>query len=397
MSSLVSWVAGLIAVLASSYRLGRARRHLTPGVVYLSGAVGSVGLAAAVIAPDTLKVTAPIEPFPNATRLVGNGLAMLSAWCTHGLLSHSVLDPAQVRAAIRRQAVILVVAVATMTALLATAPVASNPDFVAKNTTVPSVLGYLLIFCAYIAVSLGNFIRLIQRYVRLTERPWLRRGLVITQTGSGIGIAWAVSKSSFAVIVFTTGLRLTIETPISAGLSAACVTLVAIGSTMPTWAPALAKHVRWVQHHHTYGVLTPLARALHDTLPELAHRLDTAAVSRDIEWRLARRLVEIRDGLLLLAPYRASVGLDEPELPADYARHSDPEAAAEAIAVAAALRARQAGAPAAVAVPAPPEHQADGLEDETAWLRRVARAYRRIPIVTEYESAPAGEERSEQR
>src|SRR5581483_2753396 len=104
---------------------------------------------------------------------------------------------------------------------------------------------------------------------------------------------------------------------------------------------------------------------------------------RDLNVRLYRRVVEIRDGLLTLRPFvepqvRAeagdlgrSAGLDGEEL----------DAVAEAATVAAAIRAKAHGramVEGGVVAAAPAD--AD-LSAEAAYLTRLSRAYRRSPIV----------------
>ncbi|GDY30153.1 MAB_1171c family putative transporter [Gandjariella thermophila] len=359
--------------------------------MYLCLAIAAVGVSAAMIAPGTLRLTAPVEPFPNATRLAGNGLAMVAAFFVHCLLSHTVLAPGRVSRAIRRQAGILLAALAAMTVLLASAPLpASSPDFVAAYAGDPHVLGYVLLFCGYVGFAAGQFIRLIHDYIRLSDRPWLRRGLTVVQIGAGFCVCWAIAKCTAAVVVYLTGRPLAVENPVSANLSAACIGLVAIGSTMPTWGPVAAAPLRWLRHHRAYRVLHPLWAALRDAIPEITQAAGESDTDqpRDIGWRLARRVIEIRDGLLLLAPYRdPSTGAAA--RPENHGRRPDPAAAAEAAEIAAALRARRAGAAPAVAVPRPPEHQAEDLAAETAWLRRVARAYRRH-LLSDHDRVPQG-------
>lgn len=391
MSSDVLWLAGLLAVVASGYRLVRARRNLTPGAVYLCLAVSFVGTSAAVIAPGTLSLTLALEPFPNATRLVGNGLAMIAGFCLHGLVNHLVMTPQQARSAMRRQAVIVAACWAVMTLLLATASVSSNADFVAADGHNLHVVGYVLIFCGYIAAAATQFTRLIGRYIRLSERPWLRRGLRVVQVGAVFGIGWGIEKSASAIFVYLTGTRLLAETLASAVLSGTCVALVAIGSSMPTWGPALAAPVRWTARYHAYHALRPLWCALTEAMPEITQTVeDTAGQGGSIEWRLTRRIVEIQDGLLALAPYRRA----DTEGQRIHRRHRPATAAeAEAAGILAALRARRAGAPIPLEPPKPPE-QRRGLDAETAWLKQVARAYRHIAGVADYPAAR--EEPSEQ-
>jgi hypothetical protein len=399
MSSLALWIGGVVAVVASVYRLQRAHRTLSPGGTYLCLAVCSVGLAAVLVAPGTLVRTATFEPFPNATRLLGNALAMTGAFCVHGMLAHLALPPDRVRAAIRRQAVVLAVALVAMTALLASARLpTSTPDFVADNAANPRVLAYVVLFSTYIAVAAAQYMRLIHYYIRLSDRPWLCRGLTIVQVGAAIAIAWALGKTTSAAVVYATGTRLTIENPLSAILSAACVTLVALGSTMPTWGPKVAQPLRWAHQHHAYRALHPLWAALHLAFPNITQPTGEPGPdeSHTIAWRLARRVVEIRDGLLLLAPYRDPAVGQAARAAAQQAGHPDPEAAGEAAELATALRAWHNGAPPIAPVPRPPQHQPDGLEAETSWLKRVARAYR-TSITAGHDAAARTGEASEQR
>ncbi|GAA4864111.1 DUF6545 domain-containing protein [Saccharopolyspora rosea] len=110
-------------------------------------------------------------------------------------------------------------------------------------------------------------------------------------------------------------------------------------------------------------------------------RISTPEADGDAHWRLARRLVEIRDGLLLLAPYR------DPALDAELRTASADPAVVEAARVAAALSAHRRGAPPRPDPPEPPAVQAADVASETAWLRRVARAYHRSPVVARYRRA----------
>jgi hypothetical protein len=386
MSNSVLWAAAAIAVSAAAYRLLCARRALTPGVRYLCFAIAAVGLSAAVIAPGTLDAATRIEPFPNATRLLGNELALVAAFNVHGLLAHLALPTVQVRRVMRRQAVILITALATMTVLLGIAPTVATADFVSANAHNLRVLGYLLVFCTYIAIAAAQFIRLIHAYVQLSDRPWLRRGLSIIQLGAALGVVWAVCKSAAAGVVFATGAPVTTERPTSAVLSAGCVILVACGSTMPTWGPALARPLRWAHRYHTYRALRPLWLSLTRAFPETVHPATENGITppgRGIEWKLARRLVEIRDGLLLLTPYRDPRIGTAVHAAALRANRSDPQAIAEATELHAALQRRRQGDQPPTETPPPPPPAAApapqpvGLDAETAWLHRVARAYRR--------------------
>jgi len=113
--------------------------------------------------------------------------------------------------------------------------------------------------------------------------------------------------------------------------------------------------------------LRPLWTAMRDAFPEVILFSPRRAVVEmagvdDVQLRLYRRVIEIRDGMLALRPYLRGVLPDTPE--------------AEAAAIAQALRRRASGVTPAGDSPGfatvGPE-----MADEVAWLSRVSRAYRR--------------------
>ncbi|MBE9375290.1 hypothetical protein IQ251_12630 [Saccharopolyspora sp. HNM0983] len=373
MGSVVMWFAGALAVSSAGLRLYRARRYPTAGVVYLCAAVAAVGCSAVLAAPLTVELLMPVEPFDNFTRWLANGLAMVAAWSVHALLLHLVYAPEHARPSVRRQVVVLAGALAAMSGLLLGAGIPSAPDFVAAAGHRWQITVYVTVFCGYVAYSLANFIRLMAYYARLSTRPWLRRGLGVVRAGAAVGIGWAVLKVLAAMTVLAGGSG-GWETLASAILSATCVSLVGIGVTMPAWGPVIAAPVRWVRHYRTHRALRPLWSVLHTAFPEIART--HPGQSTAIAWRLARRVVEIEDGLLLLAPYRTPQERTSP-------RTGDPEAVWEAVEIRDALHDVARGRTPPVAeppVPAP-QREAGDLDAEAAWLRRVARAYCRVPAI----------------
>jgi hypothetical protein len=140
--------------------------------------------------------------------------------------------------------------------------------------------------------------------------------------------------------------------------------LLAVGGAL---APA-GRRVRVVLgEYRSLLVLRPLWTAMRDAFPEVILFSPGRAVVElagvdDVRLRLYRRVIEIRDGMLVLRPYLCG---GVPETPQ-----------AEAAAIAEALRRRARGvAPSAESpgfAPVGPE-----MADEVAWLSRVSRAYRR--------------------
>ncbi|MDP9641245.1 hypothetical protein J2S53_001190 [Actinopolyspora lacussalsi] len=384
LSSLLMYGVGTTALLAAAYRFRSARGARTPGVVHLCGAIAGVGLSAVLSAPSTLAAAAPIEPIPNVTRLLANDLAMVAAWCVQGLLLHLVLPPERASAALRRQTVVLVIGIGTMSALLTVEPVPYDPEFVATYADVPAVLGYIVVFCGYIGWSQLSFIRLIRRYIRLSDRPWLRAGLTVIQLGCASALGWALSKSAASVLVFARhGDSTGIEASLSTLFSATCVGLVAFGATMPGWGPLLTGSLCRIRQHHAHRALAPLWSVLRPVVAEADSSSSSSPIpgSRRIEWRLTRRVVDIRDALLFLAPYRPAPNEVTGVL---LAHPADPEASAAAVGIVRALRKWHSGESPMVRAPRVPEPtEIDDLDTEIAWLKRVARS---LPTV--YTSEP---------
>lgn len=357
------YVAGVLAVGSSGYRLWRSRRNLTHGVTYLCLAVVCIGLGAMLSAPATVVLTQQLEPFANATRLVANALACVGAFCVQALSAYMAFPVLRAHRTVGYQSVLLVVAIMTMTVLLASAPIDSRPDFVSTFADEPGVLGYVLVLGGYIACSLAAFIRNIESWIRWCDRPWLRRGLRVIQVGSVSGIGWAVYKSIAAIYVYATDNSLSAAP--TTGFSAASIALIGLGATMPTWGPYLATPAHRWRLVRTYRLLRPLRDALVADVALSSHQ-PPRDVARAADERLAELVVEIRDGLLALAPYRAQ---------ADTAVIGSPDAETEAAEIVAALAARRAGVvPTSTAPPAPEEDLLD-VTAETTWLRRVAREF----------------------
>jgi hypothetical protein len=161
------------------------------------------------------------------------------------------------------------------------------------------------------------------------------------------------------------------------GLPLVAAVLVLAGATLPTWGPRLGVPALWgwFRDYRTYLGLRPLWLALYRANPQIAlvpplpFVLDVVSL-RDLDMRLYRRVIEIRDGRLALQPYLV------PGVVGTSGRAQD--AVAEAATLDAAVRARASGsAPVtsthAVAVPG-----GHDLESDIAFLTEVAKAYRRL-------------------
>ncbi|OLF14675.1 DUF6545 domain-containing protein [Actinophytocola xanthii] len=126
---------------------------------------------------------------------------------------------------------------------------------------------------------------------------------------------------------------------------------------------------------------------MYEVMPHIALVLPRSRPARwqTVEFRLYRRIIEIRDAVLTLRPYvdeqvantaresAAAAGLDR----------DGQEAVVEAATLAAALRAKADNRVNGDAAPPTAVRPAD-IDEEARWLTGVADAYRRSPVVAQF-------------
>jgi hypothetical protein len=251
---------------------------------------------------------------------------------------------------------------------------ALTPDLFPQS---PWVFEYVLAYVVAQVPAFANVIRLGLRYAAIADTAALRTALRLVVGGTALGLAYLVNKAVLAAssrFDFTYPLGHTVF--VSKLLPTSAYLLVLVGAALPAL-------LSWLGRYHRYRRLGALWRDLYRTDPAIALDPptvpDVLALGR-LRLRLYRRVIEIRDGLLALRPYRdpdvTVAARDRAAKAGLHGRHRD--AAVEAAAIAAALRARAAGPPpdsadetAATAVTG-----GDDLAGETAFLELVARAYR---------------------
>ncbi len=236
----------------------------------------------------------------------------------------------------------------------------------------PWVFEYIL---AYVVAQLPLYVAIMWlglRYARLADTAALRVALRLVVAGTALASVDLVNKA-----VLSASYRFGFADPFGHTafarkvLPTAAYLLVLVGAALPA-------AVGWLGRYRRYRQLGPLWRALYRADPAIA--LDPPAVPdflvlARLRLHLYRRVIEIRDGLLALRPYRdpavaaaareraTRAGLDGP------AR----DAAVEAAVVAAALRAKAEGLPPRGDAETAVAGGAD-LAEETAFLGLVASA-----------------------
>ncbi len=323
---------------------------------------------------------------PNLAEVLARSLVLIAGCAAQSMLLYLTHSRPSADVHLRHRIRILVPALVAMGLLFALAPVDQETQrFTSTYAGDPYVTGYLAVFLCYLAFALIDVIRLCWRYAPLADRELLGMGLRIVATGCGLGLAYIAHKGIYLGIRAAGGSASTeAEATVARLLALAGLTLIIVGTTLPAWGPRLrplALH-RWFRAYIAHQRLYPLWSALYRSTPEIAldpprSRLRDALDVRDIDFRLYRRVIEIRDGRLALRPYlcpdvRAGVA---PELASSRLDAVDELAAVEARAVTEALRAKREGRPGQAGVrPDAPTGSAD-LYGEVAWREKVARSF----------------------
>ena len=288
------------------------------------------------------------------------------------------------------------------------------------------LLSYQLLF----TVSMAGLVHLCRRYARAVDGPWLRRGLLLVTAGAVFGLGYAVPKAVNMVWDFFGSSPLhyvsSVVAPMSASVAAA---LFAVGFTLPAWGAGVSRSREFAAAFRSYRRLYPLWHAIAEQFPDvvlfppvprstrwtvrdlrlLAGRQvievrdgrlalrpredpELSHTAQDMDLLLTRQIIEIRDGQLALRPnYDPAIARAARELARARGLTGDgAEAAVEAAQIAGALRAKAAGH----VLPGHPDavlhDPADGdLQEEVAWLVRVADAFRSSPVVPAALAAPA--------
>jgi hypothetical protein len=382
MADLAYYVAALVAIATAVVKLLRAGQRPYPeGVRYLCGAQICLGLAAATLAPGTLRLGSHIEPIPNLTRLIGNSLAAAAVFGMLGVLAFAAHPSDIARRRMQVHRYVLAVALVAMAVLLVSARTRFTVDFVNVYATQPAVAAYEVVFLAYATWGLVGVVLLVRQIADQAQDAFLRIGLRLLAVGALVGLGWSSWKLAVTILKATTSDPVPLEGEVSSLLSAVAVFMFAVGATLTAWGPQVAHPVLWLRARRATRRIEPLWTALHAAVPELAFDYPGAGA----EFRLYHRIVEIRDTSLALRVYfhRDADRWASHEARSAGMTDAAVAAVAEAASLAAALEAHRVGHryhdnPST----APTPHQLDAdIDAEARWLARVSAAFTNSPIV----------------
>ncbi|MFF5211947.1 MAB_1171c family putative transporter [Streptosporangium sp. NPDC000396] len=166
------------------------------------------------------------------------------------------------------------------------------------------VAGFYLTFLSYIVTVLVDTLRLAWRYKKYARQRYLRVGMHLLVAGDFCGLAYSLYLGATVV---TSYLSLPLPpgatTYATTYLGFGAVVLILAGPTISVWGPRLAAPWRAAAQRRALRRLHPLWLALTTAMPYL-RRQPTHTLGDAVGYRLYRRVIEIRDGLLILEPYR---------------------------------------------------------------------------------------------
>ncbi|MCX2729450.1 hypothetical protein OOZ19_04300 [Saccharopolyspora sp. NFXS83] len=269
------------------------------------------GLAAAALAFTAGR--APVEAglnritlgLPSLLQNIGMNLAFLTLLAFFVYSSHG-RDSAAREMRWHRAVVLVVLVLLCLVWMTAPAAVRAAPRDAAGDGVVHGAL-FQLCSVAALLYSLIAAVPHAARRARRVQQRHLRIGLRIVAVGLGAAVVANLLSASSTVSGLLLGagnevvpwLRL-----VYLGAIVVAIPGLAIGLSLPILVSMTAAVPLWRRHWQEYRALRPLWKRVHRAFPKVALRRPIGAVRPwSIHARRYRRACEIRDGLLMLAPY----------------------------------------------------------------------------------------------
>jgi hypothetical protein len=280
----------------------------------------ALALAATFFAPSVYVATQDLTGVPNLADLIARCAVLLASFGAQSLLLHLTQEPIAAIRMSRRRAVALASTMVLLVVLFMLAPVhvtgtlRLTSDFGGS----PWVIGYLVVFAGYLGIALVDVLRGGLRYAPKAGTP-ISMALRLIAIGCGFGLLYVAEKIGYLIAVLLgSSPSAAVESSVARMLAVVGGLFVLVGSLVPALYPAWRRTVHRVSAYRAHRELHPLWSALRELHPEIA--LDPASSDfrdrlrvRDLDFRLYRRIIEIRDAQWLLVG-GADAGVDRTRL-----------------------------------------------------------------------------------
>lgn len=284
--------------------------------------------------------------------------------------------------AVRKARYWLITGVALSVLLIALFFVADGPGRPATDFNTgsgqPLVLVYLLVFIVSQAVPCVTIFRQCGPYARMTGKASLRQALRMLSVAAVILFLYCTCRT-VNILTAAAGIDIGVWQLASNVFSAAGIVTLSLGLTFSSWEASAAKLLEWAHSYRSYRALYPLWRDLYESSPDIVLEPPGSASVSDLNYRLHRRVIEIRDGWRDLRPYidrtAPAGGAADPAASEEYR-----QAHAEAAQIKQALHAKRAGTVPDLNKDAGDfdDRDTDNFSAEVAWLTQVAAVYRKL-------------------
>ncbi|MET9608463.1 MAB_1171c family putative transporter [Streptomyces sp. NPDC006512] len=246
----------------------------------------------------------------------------------------------------------------------------------------PLLLVYLLAFIASQAVPCVTMVRQFGPYARMTDNASLRHGLRTLSVAAVILLVYGAVRTVNVLTLAAGADTGAWREAVASVINTLGIVALSLSLTMSCWSPWTTRCVEWTRSYRSYRALYPLWRDLYESSPDIALEPPGTSV-RDLDYRLHRRVVEIRDGWRDLRPYIERGTGGAPAVAGDGGGPAGEEfrqAFTEAAQIRQALRAKRAGT-----IPRDNKDAGDfddrdtnNFSAEVAWLTQVAAAYSKL-------------------
>jgi hypothetical protein len=184
------------------------------------------------------------------------------------------------------------------------APTSELPqDFYASHGAKPAWVAYMMIYL--ITYGLGALLIIVKclQYARFHDVAWLRRSMLLTAAGATMCLLFCIMRAHSAIYGMITNDSYSWQRLAPPAATIGQI-LIVIGLAGPSFSQLVSSTRQRIQTYRWHHQLEPLWTALYEGNSQIALAPPRAAIG-DHNYRLYRRIVEIRDGLSAIRPYLA--------------------------------------------------------------------------------------------
>jgi hypothetical protein len=241
------------------------------------------------------------------TRVTSNGIVLVSATASQAFVLYLTgVTPAHVRSVRWRVAGCAAAVLAIAFAFVFLSPPAPGIDdpqvtsgaYYQETTTYAA--GWVYVYIVVLGVASFDTGRLTWQYARIADRPLMRAGLRTMTLAAGLSVAYCVLRLAYLSEPML-GIDVPGDVRITMYFYSACILLVLIGTTMPSWGPLIGLDavVRRTALRRSVRRLLPLWQSLKVTNPGV---LLAAADQLPVRLRHTRLIAEISDLVRMIRP-----------------------------------------------------------------------------------------------